>query len=351
MYDHSWDLTKFQLQSSVVLDPSLGLTIESERNHIESIRSSNNLSLASFFDTFRPYTDFETYYDLLETTYPSFIQRFTIGNTFLGTPIPAFQITSPSGPTDKPGIYLEAMQHAREWLAPTNALFIVAQMLERYNSDPTAKRLLDEIEWTLVPIVNIDGYQYTWDSQRLWRKNRRRNSDGTFGVDLNRNWGPASTWCTSGSSRSPSSDTYCGTAPFSEPESKAMASFLDSKRPQIKAGIDFHTYGPLILWPWQYTFDRLPAEDYKLFQDLGGIVESAINSVNGQRYVSEQGSDLYPHSGGFIDYNWEVNGIVAFTVEGRGTSFVVPPSVIVPSGQECYAGVVEVVNFVLREMV
>jgi len=220
-------------------------------------------------------------------------------------------------------------------------------MLGQYNNNPVAKKLLDEIEWTLVPIVNIDGYIFTWDSQRLWRKNRRLNSDGSYGVDLNRNWGPASTWCTSGSSRQPSAETYCGTAPFSEPEARAVSSFIDRKRPQIKAGIDFHTTGPLLLWPWQYTFDRLPADDYKMFEDLGEVIATSINVVHGQNYISEQGSDLYPHSGGFIDYNWVENGVVGFTLEGRGPDFIISPAAIVPSGQECYSGVVALANFVL----
>jgi len=71
--------------------------------------------------------------------------------------------------------------------------------------------------------------------------------------------------------------------------------------------------------------------------------------VHGQNYISQQGSDLYTHSGGFIDYNWVENGILAFTLEGRGNSFVVPSSNIVPAGEEAYAGVVVLAKYVLSK--
>ena len=49
--------------------------------------------------------------------------------------------------------------------------------------------ILDNLDVYIVPIVNVDGYIYTWTNNRLWRKNRRDNGGGVFGVDINRNWG------------------------------------------------------------------------------------------------------------------------------------------------------------------
>jgi len=72
-----------------------------------------------------------------------------------------------------------------------------------------------------------------------------------------------------------------------------------------------------------------------------------MNAVNGLQYVSQQGCDLYTHSGGFIDYNWAENKMISFTLEGRGNGFVVDPSNIIPSGEECYAGVIELAKYIL----
>jgi len=286
------------------------------------------------------------FFDKIQTLYPTFIQRFIVGQTVEEDDIIGFRISAPGGGV-KRAFHLQGLQHAREWLAPTTLLFVVVNLLENYETDGDAKLLLDSFEWNVIPIVNVDGYKFTWGSTRLWRKNRSYNSGGTRGVDLNRNWGPLATWCTSGSSTVPSSDTYCGTGPFSEPETKALSEFLSSKGSQTVAGIDFHTYGPLLLWPWQYTYDRLPPTDYNMFLNLGRNIAGVINAVNNQNYVSQQGSDLYTHSGGFIDYNWVENRVLAFTLEGRGNNFVIPPSNIIPAGEEAYAGVVHLAKFIL----
>lgn len=62
-------------------------------------------------------------------------------------------------------------------------------------------------EILIIPVLNVDGYEHTHLSDRLWRKNRRNNGFGIFGVDLNRNWNCS--WSdTGGASTFPFSDTY-----------------------------------------------------------------------------------------------------------------------------------------------
>jgi len=328
-----------------VLDNSVGHTIETVQKEIDSIKS--NVSMDEFFDNFRSYEDWLIYFDLVTDAYPDFVKRFVIGKTYEGRDIHGFEVTAPSS-TEKPEIYIQGLVHAREWLAPTNVMWFMMAMISGYGTDPNAKLLLDSFKWTLVPIVNIDGYIFTWTFNRMWRKNRRLNTGGSYGVDLNRNWGPSSTWCSSGSSTNPNSDTYCGTAPWSESESKSVYDYINARRDRMKAGMDFHTYGPLLLWPWQYTFDRLPEPDYSMFRNLGADMVRGINSVHNQNYISQQGSDLYPHSGGFVDYNWEYNDMLTFTLEGRGGNFVISPININPSGEECFEGVVVLAKFILE---
>jgi carboxypeptidase T len=85
----------------------------------------------------------------------------------------------------------------------------------------------------------------------MWRKNRKLNQGGSYGVDLNRNW--KSGFGGSGSSGSPSSETYRGTAAYSEPETKTIADYLGSQSNTLKAAIDFHSYSQLNLRPWGKT--------------------------------------------------------------------------------------------------
>ena len=86
-------------------------------------------------------------------------------------------------------LYLQSTVHAREWLATTSLAWTMKRLAEGYGRDAVVTRLLDHCDVYIVPIVNVDGYIFTWETSRLWRKNRRDNRDGSFGVDINRNWG------------------------------------------------------------------------------------------------------------------------------------------------------------------
>ena len=126
-------------------------------------------------------------------------------------------------------------------------MYVAESFITGYGNDTLITELVDELEIFVIPVVNPDGYVYTWGPQRLWRKNRRDNGNGTFGVDLNRNWGYE--WGGVGSSGDPGSGTYRGTAPFSEPEtqvrrllehcglgwSDACLQFHETKRPVLTA--------------------------------------------------------------------------------------------------------------------
>ena len=58
-----------------------------------------------------------------------------------------------------------------------------------YEIDPVVRSLVDSTRIVIVPVVNPDGYLFSWSSERYWHKNRRPNNPSDFGVDLNRNWG------------------------------------------------------------------------------------------------------------------------------------------------------------------
>ena len=162
--------------------------------------------------------------------------------------------------------------------------------------------------WVL-PNINPDGGEYDIETgvYHYWRKNRRPNPGGSIGVDLNRNY--SYRWGGDGSSGTPSDETYRGTDPFSEPESRVVRDFVVA-HPDITAAITFHTYAELILYPYGYTYDDLPADmapgDLMVFRKLAGDMAA----TNG--YVPQQASDLYTTSGDTVDWLYGARGIFGF---------------------------------------
>merc|ERR1719272_1865813 len=116
------------------------------------------------------------------------------------------------GDPNKPAMYVQASAHANEWLGTMAAMYTIRQLVEGWQAgNSQIVNILSSSTIYLVPVLNVDGYLWTFadGGARNWRKNRRDNGDGSFGVDLNRNNGPEETWCTAGSSTNPSSNTFC----------------------------------------------------------------------------------------------------------------------------------------------
>ncbi|KAH7982467.1 hypothetical protein HPB52_005104 [Rhipicephalus sanguineus] len=73
-------------------------------------------------------------------------------------------------------------------------------MTTGYGSDSTITTLLQTFDFYIFPVVNPDGYAYTFTSDRLWRKNRSGGRRGCRGVDPNRNFAAAFGGSAAGSS-------------------------------------------------------------------------------------------------------------------------------------------------------
>lgn len=84
---------------------------------------------------------------------------------------------------DKKIVFIECGAHSREWLSPAVCLQIINSLVNDADSQP----LLEQYEFYILPLINPDGYAYTWTKDRMWRKNRRRFANNCYGVDLNRN--------------------------------------------------------------------------------------------------------------------------------------------------------------------
>jgi hypothetical protein len=222
--------------------------------------------------------------DSMFTLYPNIItQKFSIGNTIEGRPIYVVKISdNPNVTESEPQVYFNSLIHAREPQAMMTVMYYMYYLLENYGTDPEVTYLVNNREIYFQPIVNPDGYEYNRATNPngggMFRKNRRLNGDGSYGVDLNRNFGFQWGYDNSGSSPTPSSETYRGTAPFSEPEIQAMRDFVNTKN--FKTTLNYHTYSNLLLYPWGYI--STPTPDNSIFDEYSTDMAAYNGYENGQ---------------------------------------------------------------------
>lgn len=156
-------------------------------------------------------------------------------------------------------IFIEANIHAREWIASATATYVLNQLLR--STDPAVVEMALNIDWYIIPVTNIDGYEYTRNENRNWRKTRSPTSLICVGVDPNRNF--AHNWLVAdedgdlGASKAPCSDTYAGPYAFSESETAAVNDYFASIQDRFDVYLSFHSYGHVLLCPYGTTFVRI----------------------------------------------------------------------------------------------
>jgi len=276
-----------------------------------------------------------------------YVTRFQIGTSVQGRPIWAYRLfQSTRKRPEEQSFVVNFGIHAREWISPASGLHIFRKLLDGMTTDPAAiKPIIPGTAYYFIPVMNPDGYAYTWSTNRMWRKNRRPNSGGSFGVDLNRNFSKG--WGGSGSSSNQSSETYRGTAALSEPESQALVNLVNNISP-VAAFIDYHSYGEYVLWAWGYTATASPGETW--LRQTGTAMRDGIAGQHAHNYtIGATGPTLYLASGVTPDYMYDRFNAAAYTIELRdkGTielrdkgqfGFILPENQISDTQDEAWQG-------------
>lgn len=226
----------------------------------------------------------EARFSRLVAEYPHLASMHQIGeSTAQHRPIWAFRISdNPDVDEDEPAVLFNGVQHAREPMGAFICAELLEELVKNYDATPLYRKFIDSLEIWLVPIVNPDGYKFIVDNRMQfpwWRKNLRdNNGDGIFnplvdGVDLNRNYGY--NWG-EGEGSEPGSWFFHGSAPFSEPE---ICSLRDlALRENIVLGVDYHSYGESVLFPWGNFY---PAPDHALIYSIADGCARRIGKENG----------------------------------------------------------------------
>ncbi|RBY78930.1 peptidase M14 [Geodermatophilus sp. TF02-6] len=286
----------------------------------------------------------------LAEQHPEIAELHGIGRSVEDRPIWALRIGERRGSDRKAAVL--GCHHAREWISVEVPYRLAEHLLESSASDPVQSWLQQGEVW-VAPMVNPDGHEYTRTTDRLWRKNRRRNRDGSTGVDPNRNYGYM--WGTldvNTSSHVPSDATYVGPRAFSEPEVRAVRDLV--ARELVGGVLTYHSYSQLVLYPWGYTSDPVEDDaDLREMRDLAEQMQRLIGEVHGATYTAEQASQLYPTAGDTTDWSYGEYDAPSITVELRPASaqqggFVLPADQIEPCWEENRPAAMEFLRRVLE---
>jgi len=279
--------------------------------------SAARVTTGAAADTFRVFHSFDKPGDGIRATLAAWaaadtaIHLDSVGASYEGRPILAVKIGPRDDSPNRPNVLFMGTHHAREWISTA-----VVMKLIRWLADSGAALITSHDVW-VIPVENPDGYQYTFTNERYWRKNRRPNDNGTYGVDPNRNyptfWGADDV----GSSGYQDAETYRGTSPGSELETQAVMTFHAAHPPVVS--VSYHSYSGLVLYPWGFRAGELPP-DLPRFQALTGtdLTPAVTDSVPGSaidHYHPGPGWNLYTTNGEYTDWAYRTYGTIAFTTE------------------------------------
>jgi hypothetical protein len=207
---------------------------------------------------FYTYSELIDIIDSMSLLYPNLITAkapIDVTQSIEGNDIYFLKLSDNPGTDEaEPEILYTALHHAREPESVTQMIYYLWYLLENYATDPEIQALVDSTEMYFVPCLNPDGYLYNEFTDPfgggMWRKNRRDNLDGEFGVDLNRNYGFNWGYDDTGSSPYTDEETYRGTSAFSEPETQALRNFINTR--EFLITLNYHTWGNHLVIPWGY---------------------------------------------------------------------------------------------------
>ncbi|OCT80938.1 mast cell carboxypeptidase A [Xenopus laevis] len=280
--------------------------------------------------------------------HPNLVSIVHAGDTYEGRPILILKVGSQK--TNKNGIVFECGVHAREWISPAFCQWFVNEAIRSYGKDKTMTKLLDRMTFHIVPVLNIDGYVWTWTHDRMWRKNRYPDpKTNCVGTDVNRNFNVS--WGIGFHNDEPCSEIYGGSGPESEKETKALASYIRDNISSLKAYISFHAYGQLLMYPYGYKSKMAP--NHEKLDEIAVSAVQALSTLYGTNYTHGPiATTIYPVSGSSIDWTYDKGIKYSFVFELRDEGdfgFLLPECQIKQTCMETMLAVKAMANSVVTQ--
>ncbi|TDH09852.1 hypothetical protein EPR50_G00091610 [Perca flavescens] len=345
---HSLQSVKIHLESqdieySIMIE-DLQVMLNEEQQEMESAARIAEPRNTDSFDFSRYHTISEIYsfQDMLVAENPNLVSKIVIGQSYEGRPLNVLKFST--GGTNRPAIWLDTGIHSREWVTQASGTWFAKKIVTDYGRDPAITAILNKMDIFLEIVTNPDGYYYTHNSNRMWRKTRKPNSGSScVGVDPNRNWDAG--FGGAGASNNPCSETYRGPRAHSESEVKSIVDFVKS-RGNFKAFVSIHSYSQMLLYPYGYT--RTPCKDQTELHNLAKKAITDLASLYGTSY--RYGSiinTIYQASGGTIDWTYNQGIKYSYTFELRDTGrygFILPANQIIPTARETWLALMAIMD-------
>lgn len=257
---------------------------------------------------YRSYDESTKIFKELEKKFPKNFKIESIGQTWEKREINLITIsTQIEKANENPALFFTGTIHAREWIGHELAIEFANYILENLETDTTLQAYLNGTTIYMVPCANPDGYEYSRNHFSFWRKNRRVNADGSYGVDLNRNFPIGYV-----KSTATTSNVYGGPEPFSEPETRALRDFVEAHT-NITIALDYHSQGN-VFFP-AHDFRHEDTIDTTDMNTLCANMAEEIRKISGREYGIHQGKPPTKLISGSGREFYHSRGIISSVVE------------------------------------